>query len=1106
MCLECLNLRGVLVLPPLSPASTSAPFLAEDGFLEWGETVNSTDRPSYLPVQAPSDTDTEASIFHIGPLAIVKAGDGIANVLDGTVGADTLSGGGGNDTLNGEGGNDVLYGDADADSIRGGTGNDTLYGGSGNDFLDGGDGNDQLAGDAGNDTMVGGVGNDSMHGGIGNDSMSGGIGNDTLSGAEDNDWLHGDAGNDVLYGDGGADGLRGGDDNDSLYGGAGTDTLYGSAGHDSLDGGDNDDTLIGDVGNDTLIGGTGSDSIYGDGGNDSLEGGIGNDRLAGGDDNDRLSGGTGDDVLYGDAGADNLWGDDGIDTLYGGGGNDSLFGGDNNDGLDGGSGDDSLEGGYGNDVLLGNNGADTLVGGAGDDTYHIDNLQDLIVEEQNGGMDTAIVLVKGYFGNNTVENYEFQGEGSLAPYFIQALVKRDQEIKRDNPGTETIKYGWGLPPPARTPDNFFNPRVLTNAERDIVRNALDKWSDVANVTFTESVAGVDFRFGAATTPSEPDKVNGRWSPGTNTIWISDANPPFSTYIHEIGHALGLKHPGNYNGSDGTTPPPYLPTAEDRRSNTLMSYRGDRVDDLGIFDLAAIHYVYGPNKSKHLGDNTYEISDSKVGDYIWDGGGNDTISAKESTQPVTIDLRDGSWGWFVSQNAKNFLSKGQFFIGYGTFIENAVGGKASDKLTGNKDANRLSGGAGDDELKGLAGNDTLDGGAGTDTAVFAGNYADHKIRTQGTEVRVENAAGEVDTLIGIERLKFDDRTVDAPATVVAPVLTVTAPFATEGTGKLVYTVALSTTATTTVSFTARTRDGTATSPSDYAPLDTIFTIAAGSRTASVAVSLRGDRVPERDETITLVISNVNGAQLANGVSTLTAIGTVVDDDAGTVPVFDLEAYRALNPDLAKTFGSNAAALASHYVTNGKAEGRAATGFAAEAYAAMNPDLFRAFGLDSAALADHYLRFGKAEKRVATGFEADAYAALNPDLFNAFGTNRIELVRHYINSGKAEGRAVSGFDTEAYAAMNPDLYKAFGLNESALIRHYITNGRAEMRQATGFDADTYAVLNPDLLRAFGMNQAALISHFQSDGRAEGRVAFQPAASGGLAVLGIVDDGVF
>ncbi|MFN6107888.1 MAG: hypothetical protein ACK5EA_25985, partial [Planctomycetaceae bacterium] len=70
---------------------------------------------------------------------------------------------------------------------------------------------------------------------------------------------------------------------------------------------------------------------------------------------------------------------------------------------------------------------------------------------------------------------------------------------------------------------------------------------------------------------------------------------------------------------------------------------------------------------------------------------------------------------------------------------------------------LTGNAGDDTLTGGLGNDSLVGGTGTDTAVFSFNFSASAVTVSGGSVVVTRADG-VDTLSGIERLQFADKTV------------------------------------------------------------------------------------------------------------------------------------------------------------------------------------------------------------------------------------------------------------------------------------------------------------------------------------------------------------
>lgn len=66
----------------------------------------------------------------------------------------------------------------------------------------------------------------------------------------------------------------------------------------------------------------------------------------------------------------------------------------------------------------------------------------------------------------------------------------------------------------------------------------------------------------------------------------------STIIHEILHALGLKHPGHYSPDDEG---PYLSSDKDNTGNTVMSYNFTGQDDLNLrtYDIAALQYLYGP---------------------------------------------------------------------------------------------------------------------------------------------------------------------------------------------------------------------------------------------------------------------------------------------------------------------------------------------------------------------------------------------------------------------------------------------------------------------------------------------------------------------------------
>lgn len=80
-------------------------------------------------------------------------------------------------------------------------------------------------------------------------------------------------------------------------------------------------------------------------------------------------------------------------------------------------------------------------------------------------------------------------------------------------------------------------------------------------------------------------IHQRWINPTERFYEDSLR---STILHEIGHALGLKHPGHYGDTDQG---PFLPAELDDHSNTVMSYYGHGDPVLGEFDLLALRHLY-----------------------------------------------------------------------------------------------------------------------------------------------------------------------------------------------------------------------------------------------------------------------------------------------------------------------------------------------------------------------------------------------------------------------------------------------------------------------------------------------------------------------------------
>ena len=291
-------------------------------------------------------------------------------------------------------------------------------------------------------------------------------------------------------------------------------------------------------------------------------------------------------------------------------------------------------------------------------------------------------------------------------------------------------YNDLIPLGAEDPSNNFS--SFTSSQKAAVREILDMYSEIANINFVETSAVGDITFGNhsmgegvgayAYYPSLERVYDDRIAPLSGDIWVNaDREANFTpvkgewshlTLIHEIGHALGLKHPGDYNAGGGGTPGPYLPEGEDTHQYSVMSYNSHASYDRNespvtpmLYDIAAMQYLYGANMNTRTGHDTYTFSTETEIKAIWDAGGWDHFDASNHSQSVTIRLGDGE---FSSIGGINNVA-----IAYGANIESAEGGSADDLLIGNDGDNDLYGNAGDDTLYGLDGEDWLFGGAGND---------------------------------------------------------------------------------------------------------------------------------------------------------------------------------------------------------------------------------------------------------------------------------------------------------------------------------------------------------------------------------------------------------
>ena len=255
-------------------------------------------------------------------------------------------------------------------------------------------------------------------------------------------------------------------------------------------------------------------------------------------------------------------------------------------------------------------------------------------------------------------------------------------------------------------------------------------------------------------------------------------------IHELGHALGLKHTFDDGGTGRLTLQQLGLGGFDIDWFSIMSYQDNFSSNLLNYDPASpmpldvigLQYLYGKNQSNRAGTNTNDVmAFNNLYGTVWDSGGsNDTITAENSSEGwliqlptlVLSSLNGEKFGYAVKRLEKNTLSSSSTLAPTSLIhlqgnIENATGSNNHDDLFGNHLNNTLSGLAGDDDFKGGGGSDLIFGGAGLDLLKLTGNKSQYSVTPQGDSIIITDLVTGRDgtaTVQSIEFFEFADGTV------------------------------------------------------------------------------------------------------------------------------------------------------------------------------------------------------------------------------------------------------------------------------------------------------------------------------------------------------------
>ncbi|MGK9232263.1 M10 family metallopeptidase C-terminal domain-containing protein [Inquilinus limosus] len=331
---------------------------------------------------------------------------------------------------------------------------------------------------------------------------------------------------------------------------------------------------------------------------------------------------------------------------------------------------------------------------------------------------------------------------------------------------EMVRFMWDL---HQSPDivNDADPRAV------ITVNATDIAGDVPRLTALQGAlaswsAVVPFSFDVVTQGDQGDfyvidDVLGQafWASGAilnvGADWherdidgAAYGSYTYKTFIHELGHAFGLGHPGNYNRIIGQETN-YVNSAQythDHQQYSVMSYFFQDQAGIGTSrwevvtpmwaDIEGVIQRFFASKDDqgnitayqdiqlNVGDDVYGFGpDAKagyrmsgiddparglrrdIGFTIHDTGGRDTLNLSGSTDAVVLDLRPGHFSSANGHTENICIYPGHNADQADYFIEIGIGSRFDDLLIGNDGDNMLIGYAGADHFVGGGGIDTVD---------------------------------------------------------------------------------------------------------------------------------------------------------------------------------------------------------------------------------------------------------------------------------------------------------------------------------------------------------------------------------------------------------------
>ncbi|NPA50757.1 MAG: hypothetical protein GXO02_03905 [Epsilonproteobacteria bacterium] len=430
--------------------------------------------------------------------------------------------------------------------------------------------------------------------------------------------------------------------------------------------------------------------------------------------------------------------------------------------------------------------------------------------------------------NDSIYSYTNDGIGELVDsnnYIVESL---DSNYHWDR-DVVTFSFNETIPPSYEASVDEIGWEPLNSAQREAVRSIASEVNNLIDIKLTEVEDNGDIRFnivdmnlmdmgddiaGFSFYPAEePDYMgdvflSSQFNSDPKNYGLDRGEGGWTTIVHELGHALGLKHPFEA--------PNILPDELDDTNHTVMSYttKDDIVPQItvdgttikmdldiiypqaySLYDIATLQSIYGANTAYHTENNIYTLSydDYKI-ETIWDAGGEDTIDLSNTTGTTVLNMHSGTINsvdirsveeiisfnqeivhkngiedvevdeWIanriniLNENDLLYTGKNNFSIAQGVIIENLITGSGDDIVMDNEVDNIIKTGRGDDIIYlGSGGFDYIDGGEGRDIIYLDLNR--DEIELKQLDNQIYSIISPVDKfeaeIVGVEELYFED---------------------------------------------------------------------------------------------------------------------------------------------------------------------------------------------------------------------------------------------------------------------------------------------------------------------------------------------------------------